>query len=131
MHWGSPRGSRAATWRAARTGQSSPAIVGDDGDLHHDLVRCADVALSMHSQRGVEGRKLEAALALLLKRICGSAEWESECLLQCGLTLGLAADVADDPAQPAGPQDTQLLLMSVELVWMPAVLQGKVRTSFV
>ncbi len=63
----------------------------------------------------MEGIKLEAALALLLRAdLGGPAEREGERVLEHGLTFDLAADVADDPAQPAA-QDTQLPLMPPEL----------------
>jgi hypothetical protein len=54
--------------------------------------------------------KLPAALALLLRAdLRGPAKREGEHLLQCWLARDLAADVADDPAQPAA-QNTQLPL---------------------
>ena len=66
----------------------------------------------------MEGIKLPTALALLLRAdLRGPAKRERECLLQCWLALDLAADVADDPAQPA-TQDTQLPLMPLELFGM-------------
>jgi hypothetical protein len=56
----------------------------------------------------MEGIKLGAALALLLRAdLRGPAKREGERPLQCWLALDLAADVADDPPQPAA-QDTQL-----------------------
>ena len=73
----------------------------------------------MHStSRGMEGIKLPAALALLLRAdLRGPAKREGECLLQCWLALDLAADVADDPTEPA-LEDTQLPLMPPELFGM-------------
>jgi len=66
----------------------------------------------------MEGIELPAALALLLRAdLRGPAEREGERLLQCWLAFDLAADVADDPAQPA-TQDTQLPLMPPELFGM-------------
>lgn len=58
--------------------------------------------LPMHSTlRGMEGIELPAPLALLLRAdLAGPAKWEGERLLECGLTFDLAADVADDPAEP-------------------------------
>ncbi len=68
--------------------------------------------------RGIEGIELPAALALLLRAdLRGPAEREGERLLQCWLAFDFAADVADDPAQPA-TQDTQLPLMPPELFGM-------------
>src|SRR5258705_4028804 len=81
----------------------SPAIVGDDGGLHSELVRHGgrSFADALHL-RGMERIKLPAALALLLRAdLRGPAKREGECLLQGWLALDLAADVADDPAQPA------------------------------
>ncbi len=66
----------------------------------------------------MEGIELEAALALLLRAdLCGPAKRQGERLLQCWLAVGLAADVADDPAQPVA-QDARLPLMPVELFGM-------------
>ena len=95
------------------------AVVGDDGGLHAELVRRGGLAFAdaLHL-RGMEGIKLPAALALLLRAdLRGPAKREGERLLQCWLSLDLAADVADDPAQPAA-QDTQLPLMPPELFGM-------------
>jgi hypothetical protein len=51
---------------------------------------------------------MEATLALLLRAdLRGPAEREGERLLQCRLAVDLAANVTNDPAQPAA-QDTQL-----------------------
>src|ERR1700676_4790048 len=97
----------------------SAAVVGDDGGLYAELVRRGGLAFAdaLHL-RGMERIKLPAALALLLRAyLCGPAKREGECLLQGWLSLDLAADVADDPAQPA-VQDTQLPLMSPELFGM-------------
>ena len=96
----------------------SPAIVGDDGGLHSELVRRGGLSFTdaLHL-RGMERIKLPAALALLLRAdLRGPAKREGEYLLQCWL-VDLAADVADDPAQPAA-QDTQLPLMPPELFGM-------------
>jgi hypothetical protein len=50
----------------------------------------------------MERIKLSAALALLLRAdLRGPAKRECKQLLQSWLALELAADVADDPAQPA------------------------------
>ena len=66
----------------------------------------------------MERIELPAALALLLRAdLRGAAEWEGERLFQCWLALDFAADVADDPAEPA-LEDTQLPLMSLELLGM-------------
>src|SRR5262245_3539135 len=81
----------------------SPAVVGDDGGLHSELVGRGGLAFAdAFHLRGMEGIKLPAALALLLRAdLRGSAKRECERLLQCWLALDLAADVSDDPAQPA------------------------------
>ena len=64
----------------------------------------------------MEGIKLPAALGLLLGAdLRGPAEREGEGVLEHGLTLDLAAEIADDPAQPAA-QDAQLPLMPLELL---------------
>ena len=81
----------------------SPAVVGDDGGLDAELVRRGGFTFAdaLHL-RGMERIKLPAALALLLRAdLRGSAKREGERLLQCWLALDLAANVADDPAQPA------------------------------
>ena len=50
--------------------------------------------------RSVEGIKLLAALALLLRAdLGGPAEREGDGILERGLTFDLAANIADDPAQ--------------------------------
>src|SRR6478672_13711837 len=84
----------------------SPAVVGDDGSLHAELVRRGGLAFAdaLHL-RGVEGIKLPTTLALLLRAdLRGPAKREGERLLECLLALDLAADVADDPAQPAAQE---------------------------
>ena len=96
-----------------------PAIVGDDGGLHSELVWRGGLSFAdaLHL-RGMERIKLPAALALLLRAdLRGAAKRQGERLLQCWLALDLAADIADDPAQPAA-QDTQLPLMPAELFGM-------------
>ena len=66
----------------------------------------------------MEGVQPPAALALLLRAdLRGPAKRKGKRLLQCWLALDLAADVGDDPAQPAA-QDTQLPLMPPELFGM-------------
>lgn len=66
----------------------------------------------------MEGIQLPAALALLLRAdLRGPAQRECERLLKRILTFDLAADVADDPAEP-GTQDAQLPLMPLELFGM-------------
>ena len=110
-------GQRPGVQHEQATG--SPAVVGDDGGLHPELVRRGGLALAdaLHL-RGMEGIKLEAALARLLRAdLRGPAKREGERLLQCWLALNLAADVADDPAQPAA-QDAQLPLVPPELFGM-------------
>lgn len=63
----------------------------------------------------MKGIELPAPLALLLRAdLAGPAKREGEGPLQCRLALGLAANVADDPAEP-GAQDAQLSLMPSEL----------------
>ena len=59
-------GQRPGVQHEQATG--SPAVVGDDGGLHAELVRCAGLALAdaLHL-RGMEGIKLPAALTLLLR----------------------------------------------------------------
>jgi hypothetical protein len=96
-----------------------PVVVGDDGSLHSELVRCAGLALAdaLHL-RSMEGIKLPAALALLLRAdLGGSAQREGERLLQGWLAFDLAANVPDDAAEPAA-QDAQLPLMPPELFGM-------------
>lgn len=95
----------------------STAVVGDDGGFDAELVwrGCFALADALHL-RGVEGIKLPAALALLLRAdLRSSAEREDERVLERSLTFDLAADIADDPAQPAA-RDAQLPLMPVELL---------------
>lgn len=80
-----------------------PAVVGDDGGLHPELVRhgCFALADAPHLW-GVEGIKLPAALALLPRADLRSpAERDGERVLERSLTFDLAADIADDRAQPA------------------------------
>ena len=107
-------GQRPGVQHEQATG--SPAIVGHNGGLDPELVRCGSLALAdAFDLRGVERIELPAALALLLRAdLAGPAQWKGECLLQCWLALDLAANVANDPAQPA-LEDTQLPLMSPEL----------------
>ena len=60
------------TTLASSPGRStwSPAVVGDDGSLHAELVRRAGLALAdALDLRSMEGIQLPAALALLLQRI--------------------------------------------------------------
>src|SRR5258705_1805816 len=110
-------GHRPGVQHEQATGSS--AVVGDDGGLHAELVRRGGLAFAdAFHLRGMEGIKLPAALALLLRAdLRGPAKREGERLLQCWLALDLAADVADDPAQPAA-QDAQLPLMPPELFGM-------------
>lgn len=66
----------------------------------------------------MKGIEFPAALALLLGAdLCGTAERKGECLLEGWLALDLAADVANDPAQPAA-QGTQLPLLPLKLLGM-------------
>src|SRR5579863_2625883 len=66
----------------------------------------------------MEGIQLPAALALLLRAdLAGPPERKRERLFEDWLTFDLAADVADDPAEPAA-QDAQLPLMPPELFGM-------------
>ncbi|MBB4373054.1 hypothetical protein GGD63_005869 [Bradyrhizobium sp. cir1] len=63
----------------------SAAIVGDDGSIHAELVRRGGLGFAdaLHL-RSMEGIKLPAALALLLRtNLRGPAEWKGEGLLQC------------------------------------------------
>src|SRR5205085_5521585 len=91
-------------------------IVGDDGGFDAELVRRGGLALAdAFDLWSVEGIELPAALALLLRAdLRGAAKRECERLLKDRPTFDLAADVADDPAQPAA-QDAQLPLMPLEL----------------
>src|SRR6202161_4946209 len=79
----------------------SPAVVGDDGGLHSELVRRGGLAFAdAFHLRGMEGIKLPAALTLLLRTdLRGAAKREGERLLQCWLVLDLAADGAGETAQ--------------------------------
>jgi hypothetical protein len=82
---------------------ASPAVIGDDGGLGAELIRRGGFASAdaLHL-RGVEGIKLPAALAPLLRADLRSpTKREGERLVQCWQALDLAANVADDPAQPA------------------------------
>jgi hypothetical protein len=92
-------------------------IGGDDGDLHPEFVGLAGLALADAFDLGsMEGIQLPAALALLLRADLGGArERPGEGLLQRRLTGDLAADVADDAAEPRA-QEPQLLAMAVELL---------------
>jgi hypothetical protein len=66
----------------------------------------------------MEGIQLPAVPGVLLRAdLRGPAKREGERLLQRWLALDFAADVADDPAQPAA-QDAQLPLMPLELLGM-------------
>lgn len=97
----------------------STVVVGDNGSLHPELIRRGGLAFAdALDLRGMEGIQLPAALALLLRADLRSpAKRAGECLLEHGLAFDLAADVADDPAQPAA-QDAQLPLMPLELLGM-------------
>ena len=97
----------------------SAAVGGDDGGLDAELVRRGGLSFAdALDLRGMEGIELPAALTLLLRAdLRGPAKRERERRLEGWLALDLAADVADDPAQPAA-QDTQLPLMSLELFGM-------------
>src|SRR5438045_4175100 len=80
-------GQRPGVQHEQATG--SPAIVGDDGGLDAELVRRGGLAFAdaLHL-RGMEGIKLPAALALLLRAdLRGPAKREGECFLQCWLAL--------------------------------------------
>lgn len=74
----------------------SAAVVGDDGRLDAEFVRRGGLALAdALDLRGVEGIKLPAALALLLRADLRSpAKREGERLLERGLAFDLAGDVA-------------------------------------
>ena len=88
----------------------SPAVVGDDGGLHAALVRRGGLAFAdaLHL--------FQPRWRCCCERIC-VARPSGRGLLQRSLALDLAADIADDPAQPAA-QGAQLTLMSVELFGM-------------
>ena len=63
----------------------------------------------------MEGIQLSAALALLLRAdLTGAREWCFERGLDVLLAGDLAANVADQPAEP-GAQDAQLPTVAVEL----------------
>jgi hypothetical protein len=96
----------------------SPAVVGDDGGLHSELVRRGGLAFAnaLHLW-GMEGIKLPAALTLLRADLRGPPKRESKRLLQCWLAFDLAEDIADDPAQPTA-QDAQLPPTPPELFGM-------------
>ena len=70
----------------------------------------------MHSTSGsVERIKLPAPLALLLRSDLGRTRQRCfEDRFQFGAAFDLAADVADDPAEPAA-QQAQLAMMALEL----------------
>jgi hypothetical protein len=66
----------------------------------------------------MEGIQLPAALALLLRAdLRGPAQRECERLFERILNFDLAADVADDPAEP-GAQGAQLPPVPLELFGM-------------
>jgi hypothetical protein len=68
--------------------------------------------------RGVEGIELPSALALLLRSDLRSARQRRfEGRLEFGTSFNLAADVADDPAEPAA-QQAQLAMVALELLGM-------------
>src|ERR1700674_4747475 len=76
-------GERPGVQHEQATG--SPAVVGDDGGLHSELVRRGGLAFAnaLHLW-GMEGIKLPAALALLLRAdLRGPAKREGERVLQC------------------------------------------------
>ena len=77
-------------------------VGGDDGDLDAELIGRAGLALAdAFDLRGMEGIQLPAALALLLRTDLGGARKRPlEGLLQCCRAGNLAADVADDAAEP-------------------------------
>jgi hypothetical protein len=94
----------------------NPPVVGNDGGLDSELARRGGLAFAdaVHL-RGMEGIKLLAALALLLRAdLRGPAKRKGERLFQCWLIQNLAADFADDPTQSAA-HDTQVPLMPPEL----------------
>ena len=103
-------GQRPGVQHEQATG--STAVVGDDRGFDTELVRrgCFALADALHL-RGVEGMELPAARALLLRAdLRGPAERKGEGVLEHGLTFDLAADIADDPAQPAAqlPRECQI-----------------------
>jgi hypothetical protein len=86
-------------------------------DLDAELVGRAGLALADAFRFGsVEGIELPAALALLLSAdLAGARQRGCECGLKLCLACDLAADVADQPAEP-GAQPAQLAMVAVELL---------------
>jgi hypothetical protein len=84
-----------------------------------ELVGRGGLALSdAFDLRGVEGIELPSALALLLRSDLRSARQRRfEGRLEFGTSFNLAADVADDPAEPAA-QQAQLAMVALELLGM-------------
>jgi hypothetical protein len=65
---------------------------------------------------GMEGIQLVAALALLLRAdLTGACQGDRKGRFRLGVAADLAADIANDPAEP-GAQQPQLLAMAVELL---------------
>jgi hypothetical protein len=82
----------------------SSGIGGDDRGFDAELVRGAGLALTdAFDLRRVEGIELPSALALLLGAdLLGKRQRPLESRLEFGPVGDLAADVADDAAEPAG-----------------------------
>ena len=92
------------------------AVGGDDRGLNPELIGRAGFALAdALGLGGMEGIEFPAALALLLGAdLVGTRERGFERRRDVLLAGDLAADVADQPAEP-GAQDAQLPTMAVEL----------------
>ncbi len=89
----------------------SASVGGDDRDLDTELVGpkpCRRIR-----SMGMEGIQLVAAL-LLRADLVRAAKRKHESLVEDGLPLDLAADIANDATEPAS-QQAQLLAMAVEL----------------
>jgi hypothetical protein len=80
----------------------SAGIGGDDGDLDAELVGRAGLALAdAFHLGGMEGIKLPTALAPLLRAdLAGASQRPDERGFEVGVSGYLAADVADQPAEP-------------------------------
>ena len=94
-------------------------VGGDDRGFDAELVGCAGLALAdAFDLGGVEGIELPSALALLLRSdLRSTRERRFEDRREFGPSGNLAADVADDPPEPAA-QQAQLAMVALELLGM-------------
>ncbi len=104
-------------------------VGGGERDLEAELIGLVRLALANALGLGrVPGIKLPAALALLLAAdLRGPAQGNGEGFLQVLVAVGLAPDIANDPAQ-AGAQELDLPVHALELLGM-GVAPGHHRRS--